>query len=251
MLNMGKPLDMSNINIHTASGDFALPYLSAGAGEPIILLFPAIAGANPYMQAVANRLHQCGYGILTLDYYARNGTMPDISTPEKIGAAVSALSDRQVLSDARAAINALRAQPGGNQARIGTLGFCIGGMYSLLTACEELGIAAAVDYYGAVRYAQVTAEKPHSCLDRAANLRAPLLAHFGTFDRLISAADIEELERVLQGAGRHYELYRYGGAPHAFDEDHRAAVFRPAAAQLAWARTTAFLDWHLRSVAPR
>jgi carboxymethylenebutenolidase len=135
--------------------------------------------------------------------------------------------------------------------RIGALGFCIGGMYALMAACEDMGLAASVDYYGSVRYASLSPTKPRSPLDYVAQLRAPLLGHFGTFDRLISVADLDALETTLQGSGKSYELYRYRGAPHAFDEDFRPAVFRPVAAAVAAQRTLTFLDWHLRGIPPR
>jgi carboxymethylenebutenolidase len=87
-----------------------------------------------------------------------------------------------------------------------------------------------------------------SPLDRARAIQAPLLAHFGTFDRLIPAADIEALETELKRATNQYELFTYNGAPHAFDEDFRPAAYRPVASELAWKRTVTFLDWHLKGV---
>lgn len=238
---------MSEIRIASKRGDFTCPYLPANPAAPAVFLFPAVFGVNSHMSAVAGRLHEQGYGVLIFDYYARSGVVPDTSTPEKIGAAVTALSHQQVLSDAADALGALRAASRAAGLRIGTLGFCVGGTYAMLAACEDSGLSASVNYYGAVRQP----ENALAPLDKVGFLQAPLLAHFGTADRLISSTDIDRLETALQGAGRSYELFRYRGAPHAFDEDHRAPVFRPVAAQLAWRRTLTFLDWHLRGIAPR
>lgn len=214
--------------------------------SPAVVLLPAIAGINDYIRAAAARLADAGYFALALDYYAREGAAPDLSTPERIGAAVAALPDLRVLEDVKAAAAWLRAEPRVDAARIGALGFCIGGMYAFLAACDIEGLACAVDYYGAVRYAATSPNKPVSPLDRVPALRAPLLAHFGTFDRLISREDIDAFERALQQHQKPYELYLYRGAPHAFDEAFRPAVFRPVAAKLAWERSLTFLDWHLR-----
>ena len=224
----------------------------AGAGQvPAILLLPAIAGVNDYVKGTAARLADAGYATLLLDYYARTGHAPDVSTPEKIGAAVAALSDPEVLKDAAAAVAWLRERGYVDGARIATFGFCIGGMYAYLAACRDLGLAAAVDYYGSIRYAATGPKKPVSPIDAVPALAAPLLAHFGTFDRLISGEDIALFERALQLNQKPYELFVYRGAPHAFDEDFRPAVFRPVAARLAWQRSLAFLDWHLRGRATR
>ena len=218
---------------------------------PAIVLLPAIAGVNVYMKAAAVRLAEAGYATLLLDYYAGIGRAPDVSTPEKIGAAVAALSDPKVLADVAAAVAWLRARDDVDGARIASFGFCIGGMYAYLAACGDLGLAAAVDYYGSIRYAVTGPKKPVSPIDRVPVLAAPLLAHFGTFDRLISGEDIALFERALQLNQKPYELFLYRGAPHAFDEDFRPAVFRPVAARLAWQRSLAFLDWHLRGRASR
>ena len=238
---------MAEIEFVTGGERLRCEFFPAAGGQraPAVLLFPAIAGVNDYIKRVAGRLTAAGYSALVLDYYAREGRAPDVSTPEKIGAAVEALPDTRVLSDARAAIGALRRRPDVDARRIATLGFCIGGTYSALIACEADGIVAAVDYYGSIRYAATSMNKPVSPLDRAVELRAPLLAHFGSVDRLISLEDISAFEEALRSHGRHYELFLYRGAPHAFDEDFRPA-YRPVAAAEAWQRTLTFLNWYCR-----
>lgn len=219
---------------------------AGAAPAPAVLLFPAIAGVNDYIRRVGARLAAAGYATQILDYYAREASAPDVSTPEKIGAAVQSLPDRQVLGDAKAAIQALRDRPDVDADRVAVLGFCIGGTYAYLTACETDGIAAAIDYYGSIRYAEISTNKPVSPLDRADALRAPLLGHFGSADRLISLEDISAFDDALRAHGRSYELFVYRGAPHAFDEDFRP-VYRPVAAAEAWQRTLTFLNWHCRA----
>jgi dienelactone hydrolase len=244
---------MPTLNIGTSDGVIELPFAPgpSSTDAAAVLLLPAIAGVNDYIGQVSKRLNEVGFAVLTLDYYAREGVPPDLTTPDRIGAAVASLSDTRVIADAALALDALRRQPNIDAERVGTLGFCIGGTYAFLAGCETWAPKASVDYYGAIRYERLTSEKPNSPLAKIPELRAPLLGHFGTYDRLIAAADLDEFEHALQNAGKSYELFRYRGAPHAFDEDFRPAVFRPVAAQLAWQRTIAFLEWHLRGVAPR
>ncbi|MFZ5691181.1 MAG: dienelactone hydrolase family protein [Pseudomonadota bacterium] len=221
-----------------------LPPIGSGPA-PAVILLPAIAGVNDYIMRVGYRLANAGFAVLLLDYYSREGHAPDVSTPERIGVAVEALPDRRVLSDIAGSLEYLGGRADIDASRIATVGFCIGGTYAYLAACELQGIAAAVDYYGSIRYLATSPNKPVSPLDRAGDLRAPLLAHFGTADRLISAGDIAEFEQALRSHGRNFELFTYGGAPHAFDEDFRP-VYRPVAAAEAWRRTMTFLNWHCR-----
>jgi carboxymethylenebutenolidase len=234
----------------TLSAPLALP--KAGKPRfPGIVLLPAIAGVNDYVKRVAGRLSAGGFAVAILDYFAREGRCPDVSTPAAIDAAVISLPDDRVIADACGLIGALREHQAIDPERIGSLGFCIGGMYSLMLSAEAPNLSAAVDYYGSVRYAKTSDQKPVSPLDRARDIQAPLLAHFGTFDRLISTADIEALEAELKRASRPYELFTYNGAPHAFDEDFRPAAYRPVASKLAWERTMTFLDWHLKGMPAR
>jgi carboxymethylenebutenolidase len=228
----------------------SFPSESRESASPAILLLSAIAGVNDYMTDMGRRIALRGYRVLLLDYFGREGRPPDVSTPEAIGRAVAGLPDARVLADIRRLLEYLRGQPAVDPSRIATLGFCIGGTYSLLAACENPGLAAAVSYYGAVRYTAVTSNKPASPLESITALQAPLLAHFGNCDRLIPSEDVDALEQELRRHTKAYELFVYRGAPHAFDEHFRPAVYRPAASSLAWERSMAFLGWYLRGARP-
>jgi carboxymethylenebutenolidase len=141
------------------------------------------------VKRVAARLSASGFAVAILDYFAREGRCPDISTPAAIDVAVNLLPDDRVIADARGLIGALREHQAIDPERIGSLGFCIGGMYSLMLSAEAPNLSASVDYYGSVRFAKTSDREPVSPLDRARDIQAPFLAHFGTFDRLISAED--------------------------------------------------------------
>jgi carboxymethylenebutenolidase len=184
------------------------------AKAPGIVLLPAITGMNDYVRRVAYRLSASGFAVAILDYFAREDRPPDISTPAAIDVAVNSLSDHRVLADACGLVGVLREHEAIDPERIGSLGFCIGGAYSLMLTAETPDLSALVDYYGSVRYVKTSDQKPVSPLDRAKAIQAPLVAHFGTFDRLIPAADIEALETELKRATkaiRTFHLQR--GAP--------------------------------------
>jgi carboxymethylenebutenolidase len=182
---------MSRIEFYGAdrealSAPLAVPKIGKPKAPGIVLL-PAIAGVNDYVKLVAHRLSTSGFAVAILDYFAREGGPPDVSTPAAIDVAVNSLPDHRVLADACGLVDALREHETIDPERIGSLGFCIGGTYSLMLSAGTPDLSASVDYYGA----KTSDHKPVSPLDRARAIQAPLLAHFGTFDRLIPAADIE------------------------------------------------------------
>lgn len=226
---------------HTAlpGGGTAIHFAAAStASNGTIILLPAIAGVNAYIEARAAALARSGYDCLLLDYYARTGETPDLSSPQKIGAAVGALSDVQVLGDLKESL-ALAS------GKVGVMGFCIGGMYAFMAAAKFEAVSASVDYYGSIRYAETSGTKPEDPFGMIGDLAAPVLCHFGDYDRLISEAEISALRNRLREAHKPFEMYVYSGAPHAFDEDFRPEVYRPAASAEAWQRSLTFFNWHL------
>jgi carboxymethylenebutenolidase len=216
-----------------------------GQGLSAVVLLPAIAGRNDYIQRVGDQVAAQGSAVLTIDYYRRTGAAPDLSDMPKILAAVAALPDRQVVDDVRDAVDVLRARPEVDGDRIGVLGFCIGGTLAILSACDVEGLACAVAFYGILRYDERTDNKPESPLEASSRLGCPLLGHFGEADHLVPVADVHAMRERLNG--KPAELYTYPGAGHAFHEDFRPPVYRPVAATTAWERTRTYLDWYLRA----
>lgn len=215
---------------------------AAGDPSPAVIILPAIAGLNPYIDRMSDALADQGYASVAMDYYARSGGVPDLSDRAKIMAAVASLSDRDVLADIEANVEFLKSRPNIDGKRISVMGFCVGGSFAILAASEIESLACAIGFYGTIRYGQTTDRKPVSPLDAAQHLKCPLLAHYGEQDPLIPQSDVEALRSTLKSHPA--EIYSYPGAGHAFHEDYRPEVYRPIAAQEAWRRSLAYLDWY-------
>ncbi|MBM7125279.1 dienelactone hydrolase family protein [Dyella flava] len=220
------------------------PVQTTQVAPAFVVMMGAIAGVNDYLVTRARALCAKGYTVAVLDYFGREGVAPDISTPELIGVAVATLDDRRVLADLGEILEWARTQ-GFPLSKVGLFGFCIGGTYAALGSAQY-AVGCAVDYYGQLNYASRTERKPMAPVDVAESLKAPLLCHYGDWDRLVSREEIDGFTGKLRTAQKPYELFIYNGAPHAFDEWFRPAIFRPAASSAAWERTLNFLNWHLR-----
>jgi uncharacterized protein YciI len=125
-------------------------------------------------------------------------------------------------------------------ARRGCIGWCFGGAWSLRLALAAPDLDAAVLYYG----------RPITDPERLRAMRAPLLGVFGTRDRSIPTAEVDQFEQALKAAGRRARILRYD-AEHAFANPSNARYDQQAAAA-AWEEARAFLAQHLRprSAAP-
>jgi carboxymethylenebutenolidase len=118
-------------------------------------------------------------------------------------------------------------------AKIGAVGYCMGGGLSIRLACADPKLAAAVIYYGTA---------PDE--DRLAKIACPVLGLYGALDERVNAT-LPALEEAMKKHGKRYEPHVYEGAQHAFNNDGRPS-YDARAARDAFART---LDLFRRELA--
>jgi carboxymethylenebutenolidase len=224
-------------------GHLAAP--DAGA-HPGVVMIHDVWGLADHTRDLARRLAGEGFAVLAVDLYRRTGR-PRITDPASAMAWIRELPDPLVLETLQQGIDFLAAQPGVAGRKVGITGFCMGGQYALLGACTCRGLSAAVVFYGMLAYAKDLdpAKKPLAPLDAVADLACPLLGLFGADDPLIPVSQVGELERRLAKTGRAHEVKVYPGAGHAFMNDARPEMHRPAIARDAWERMLRFFREHL------
>jgi len=227
----------------TLRGYAAAPSIAGRA--PGLVVIPDVRGLSEHYRDVARRFAAEGFFALAVDLYSREGA-PDLPDMDAVFRWIRALPDTRVLSDLAAAVAHLARRPEIDPGAIGITGFCMGGQYALMAACTVPGIAACVSWYGMLRYAETDAVKPAGPLDLAPELRCPYLGLFGEEDAIIPLADVAALRAILEREGKRFDIVTYPGAGHAFFNDTRPDVYRPAAAADAWPRTLAFFRRHLR-----
>ncbi len=231
-----------------SGGDRIKAYLAAPEGDgphPAVIVIQEIWGLNDHIKDVANRFAREGYAALAPDVYSREG-IPATQTLEALRPFMMAIPDGRVIQDLRAAVKYLKGVPSVRRDRIGAIGFCIGGAWARLLACHEPALAACVDFYGRIRYPELSASKPKHPVEYTPSLACPFLGLFAGDDPVIPPEHVKELEQTLARHGQTFEIHTYPGVPHAFFNDTRDS-YRPEAAKDAWARTLAFFARHLKS----
>jgi carboxymethylenebutenolidase len=116
-------------------------------------------------------------------------------------------------------------------ARVGAVGFCMGGQLALFAATRSPRIGAVVDFYGI---------HPNVSLDLS-GLSAAVLGIFAERDEFVPVESARKLEADLRGAGKRARFEVYPGVGHAFFNDSRPDVYDARAAARAWSETLAFL----------
>jgi carboxymethylenebutenolidase len=204
----------------------------AGAGGklPAVIVVHENRGLNPHIEDVTRRLATDGFLALAVDFLSPVGGTP--TDEDKAREMIGQLDQDQVVADAKAAVEWLKARPDSN-GKVGIVGFCWGGGVVGRVATAVPDLAAGVVFYGRV-----------PPLDAVPNIKAPLLLHYAGLDERINA-DVPAFEAALKAAGKPYTLHMYQGANHAFHNDTSQARYDPAAAKLAWERTVAFFKQQL------
>jgi carboxymethylenebutenolidase len=236
------------------SSDVELGYLAhpIDGTHPGVVMIHDVWGLGDHTRDLARRLAREGFAVLAIDLYRRMGESR-IGDP---GGWIRSLSDPEILSDVQDAVDFLTRHPASRGRAVGVTGFCMGGMYALLSACACRGISAAVPFYGMLSHEHGLlqaeggldpARKPRQPLDAVADLDCPMLAFFGDRDPFSPMADVDALRQRLAAVDARSEVVVYPGAGHAFMNDTRAEAYRPEAAADAWTRMVAFLRRQLAS----
>jgi carboxymethylenebutenolidase len=238
----GAAVDGSRIVLHAADGtDFsafhAIPSEPNGAG---MMILPDVRGLHPFFEELALRFAEAGVEAIAIDYFGRTaGLVDDDSRGDSFDYSPHAdqIEWDAVLADMRAAGETLRS--GGRVRGLFSVGFCVGGRISFLTATRpELDMSGAIGFYGWPS-GPGRGGMPAPA-DIASEFKAPILGIFGGADHGITSEIVEGFRRALESAGVENEIVTYPGAPHSFF-DRKQDEFQDASTD-AWKRTLDFVS---------
>jgi carboxymethylenebutenolidase len=211
----------------TVQGYLAVPAgASASAKKPAIVVIHEWWGLNDWTKKKADEFAQKGYVALAPDLY-RGKVATDGDTAHQL---MRGMPDDRALRDMKAAAAYLRARPEVDTAKMGVVGWCMGGGLALNLALAEPTLAGGVIYYGHLVTEPAT----------IASIKVPLLGNFGGQDQGIPPESVKEFEAAAKKAGKSVDFKIYPDAGHAFASSSDPKVYKPADAKDADARTDAF-----------
>lgn len=211
-------------------GYFVRPAKATGK-LPAVLVVHENRGLNPYIEDVARRLGTENFMAFAPDGLTSVGGYP--GDDEKGGKMFQQVDRQKMLEDFIASARWLKDRPD-STGKIGVVGFCFGGgVANTLAVRMGSDLSAAVAFYGA---APPVEEVP--------KIKSAVLVHHGSQDtRLVGGWPA--YEAALKANNVTYSGYVYEGAQHGFHNDTTPRYDEPAA-KLAWQRTLAFFNKHLR-----
>ncbi|HEV2764521.1 MAG TPA: dienelactone hydrolase family protein [Pyrinomonadaceae bacterium] len=209
-------------------GYLSLPESGKGPG---LIVLQEWWGLVPHIKDVCDRFAAEGFVALAPDLYHGQSTR----SPDEAGKLMMALDIGRTEKDLRGAVQYLLAHERVAHERVGTVGFCMGGVLSLYAASRNAQVGACVVFYG-------IHPKVNPPLE---DLQAPVLGLYAEKDDFVPPAAVRELEERLRSLGKQVETHIYPGTDHAFFNDTRPEVYDPEAAADAWRRTVGFFRANL------
>ncbi len=243
---MSQPVHTQWISLPTAGGAMdAYLALPPGGIGPGLLLLQEIFGVNPHIRAVAEQYALAGFVVLAPDVFWRQAPRTELGYDgddrQRGMSLAGSLKAPEVLVDLQAAVAALRARPevarGATDpaqvaAKVGVIGYCMGGRLAY-TAAALTNVDAAVSYYGGGIAGQLTL---------AGQVRCPVQFHFAGTDTHIPPEAVAAVREAF--AGKSAEIFEYPGSAHGFNCWSRASYHAPSSA-LALGRSLTFLAQQL------
>lgn len=214
----------------TGTGYLALP--EAKGRHAAIVVIHEWWGLNDWVKEQAEKFAQQGYVALAVDLYRGKSA----ASPDQAHELMRGLPQDRAIRDMKAAFDYLAGRPDVIKDKIGSVGWCMGGGYSLLLAENEPELAACAVNYGAMPTDPAIIQE----------IQAPVLGNFGAEDRGIPPDAVRAFEKAMKAAGKTIDVKIYQGAGHAFENPNNKAGYRQDAAIDAWARMLGFFGKTLK-----
>lgn len=212
-----------------ASGYLATP---PGGTGPGVIVMQEWWGLDPHLKQSVDRLADAGFVALAPDLY--HGDLAGHDEMDKAAELMTSLPPDRAARDMSGAVDFLAAHPAVTGERLGVVGFCMGGMLSLILAANRGDrIGAAVPFYG---FPQGEAEPDWS------GLSASVRGHMAANDDFFGPTAAKDLEAKLQGMGKDVSFTVHSGTGHAFMGPHNAlGTLDQELADQIWPEVIAFL----------
>jgi carboxymethylenebutenolidase len=209
-------------------------YLARPEGEgpfPGMVVIHEAFGLNENIKDIARRFAGEGYVALAVDLFAGSNRVACMFRFMS-GMFLNSLN-HQGIQDLKSALTFLAEQPGVDSARVGAIGFCLGGGFAIAWACTDDRLKAIAPFYGA---------NPRP-LEAVARL-CPVVGSYPDHD--FTTPQGQKLDEALDGYNVPHDIKIYTGAKHSFFNDQERN-YDANAAQDSWQRVLAFFKGHIGS----
>lgn len=226
----GKKLELPS-SVAGSTGYLSLPAKSEGKKAAIIVI-QEWWGVDDWIRQNTDRFADLGYVALAVDLYRGKVT----SDPSVAHELMRGLPEDRAMADLKGAFEYLASRPDVDPSRIGAIGWCMGGGYSLALATNEPRLAGAVINYGRLVTDGQTIGR----------IKTPILGNFGGMDNGIPPESVRDFEAALKARKVPHDIKIYPEQGHGFMNPINKKGYDPKAAEDAWKRIDKFFMERLR-----
>jgi carboxymethylenebutenolidase len=218
---------------------------------PLVVYYADAGGLRPTTSRMGERLASAGYAVLQPNPFWRAGpfepfdtrtVFSDPSERARLMALLATVRPANVIADTKALVSSLAADRRIDAARIGMVGYCMGGRLAFIASTvwpERVAAVASIHGGGLVTDAE---DSPHR---GAGRIRASLYLGVADEDPSCTPEHQRALREALDAAGVDYQLELYPGARHGFAMPD-FPVYDEAASEKHWERVLALFGRALR-----
>jgi dienelactone hydrolase len=184
-----------------------LAYDAAVSGKrPGIVVFGEWWGRDEFTMGRARALAKLGYVALAGDVYGDARVAADAVEAGQLMDTL--LADMNVVTGrVHAAIEIVRNQPQTDSAKVGVMGYCLGGALSLHAARLGLDVKGVVSFHGPLG-------KTHEA--KPGDIKASILVCHAGEDAFVPAEEMAHFQQEMDELGADCTIISYPGALHAF-----------------------------------
>lgn len=228
----GQEIVYATVEGQPVTGYLAQPENPTTEALPALITIHEWWGLNDNIQAMTRRLAGEGYTVLAIDLYGGQVATDPQQARELMRSVMDAPGPAQDnLTQATQFLSDDYSAP-----KLGSIGWCFGGGWSLRAGLLLPDLDAIAIYYGQLILAP-------EALD---GLDVPVIGFFGEDDTSIPVEDVKVFESRLTDLDKPVSINLYPGVGHAF-ANPSGQNYDAAAAEDAWEKTTAFFATHLQA----
>ena len=185
--------------------------------RPGVLVMPEAFGLGEHAKKRAERLADLGYVAFAGDPYGNGIELANLQEAMKHAGPLFA-EPAKLRKRGRAALDYLASTPHTDGGRLASIGFCMGGTFSLELARDGAPLRGIVSFHGGLQ-----TQRPAE----AGKVKAKILVCTGADDTLIPVEQVNAFEAEMIKAGADWQVITYGGAKHSFTNPNSDSLGMP------------------------
>lgn len=245
-------LQSQSVTVSTTDGDADCYFTHPKTGaHPAVIIWPDVMGLRAAYRQMADRLAALGFAVLVINPYYRavkgevfqvGDKFSDPAVRNRILPYARALTRQTTQTDGRVLVDYLDAQSAVDTSKkIGTLGYCMGGSMTIVSAAhipERIGAAAS--FHGG----RLATDKPNSPHHLLGQTQAGFLIAIASNDDKAEPEVKNILRKSFDAHNIAAEVEVYAGALHGWCVPG-SPVYHEAQAERAWTRMVHLLKTNL------